>query len=74
MRLLSKDFTDPEPYCRGEGILVLCGGLTVHNLQDLSGLTPETANPLTREFNDAVSSAISLSDVSIPHVKCIPFC
>jgi len=47
---------------REEGILVLSGGLTIHNLQDRSCFTPETANPLTREFNDAVSSAISLSD------------
>jgi aromatic ring-opening dioxygenase catalytic subunit (LigB family) len=64
------------PYCREEGILVLSGGLTIHNLQDRSCFTPETANPLTREFNDAVSSAISLSDVSIPqpHVNCTPFC
>ena len=64
------------PYYREEGILVLSGGLAVHNLRDLSSLTPETANPLTREFNDAVSSAISLSDVSVPqpHVYRIPFC
>jgi aromatic ring-opening dioxygenase catalytic subunit (LigB family) len=61
------------PCCREEGILVLTGGLTVHNLQDRSSFTPETANPLTREFNDAVFSAISLSDVSIPHVNCTPF-
>ncbi|KAH9997518.1 Extradiol ring-cleavage dioxygenase, class III enzyme, subunit B [Russula vinacea] len=47
---------------RGEGILVLSGGLTAHNLQDLTSFTAETANPLVREFNDAVSSAISLSD------------
>lgn len=47
---------------REEGILVLSGGLTIHNLRDRSCFTPETANLLAREFNDAVSSAISLSD------------
>jgi len=31
-------------------------------LLDLSNFTSETAKPLAREFNDAVSSAISLSD------------
>ena len=50
---------------RDEGILVLSGGLTIHNLQDRTCFLPETANPLVREFNDAVSSAISVSDVSI---------
>ena len=51
---------------REEGILILSGGLTVHNLQDRTSFTPETANAPTREFSDAVSSAISVSDVSIP--------
>ena len=52
---------------RDEGILVLSGGLAIHNLQDRTCFLPETANPLVREFNDAVSSAISVSDVSIIH-------
>jgi len=47
---------------RDEGILVLSGGLVIHNLQDRTCFLPETANPLVREFNDAVSSAISVSD------------
>jgi len=52
---------------RDEGILVLSGGLTIHNLQDRTCFIPEAANPLVREFNDAVSSAISVSDVSLFH-------
>jgi len=47
---------------RDEGILILSGGLTVHNLQDRTCFVPETAKPVVREFNDAVSSAISVSD------------
>jgi aromatic ring-opening dioxygenase catalytic subunit (LigB family) len=58
------------PYChREEGILVISGGLTIHNLQDRTSFIPSIANPLVREFNDAVSSAISISNVSIPHTK-----
>lgn len=71
LRCVPALMTDPgrSPCHRGEGILVLSGGLTAHNLQDRTSLAPETASPLVREFNDAVSSAISLSDVSIPHVN-----
>jgi aromatic ring-opening dioxygenase catalytic subunit (LigB family) len=53
-------------HTREEGILILSGGLTIHNLRDPASFVPETANPLVREFNDAVSSAISISDVSVP--------
>jgi hypothetical protein len=35
-------------------------------LQDRTSFVPETAKPVVREFNDAVSSAISVSDVSVP--------
>jgi aromatic ring-opening dioxygenase catalytic subunit (LigB family) len=59
------------PCHREEGILILSGGLTVHNLQDFA---PETAKPLVREFNDAVSSAISISDVSVPRVDSTFLC
>ncbi|KAI9452321.1 Extradiol aromatic ring-opening dioxygenase [Russula earlei] len=47
---------------RDEGILILSGGLTVHNLRDRKNFAPQTADPLVREFNEAVSSAISVSD------------
>ncbi|KAI0316783.1 Extradiol ring-cleavage dioxygenase, class III enzyme, subunit B [Amylostereum chailletii] len=47
---------------REEGILVLSGGLTVHNLRDFASFVPETANPLAKSFNDAVTVAISISD------------
>ena len=49
---------------RKEGILILSGGLTIHNLRDIESFTPETASLPFRQFNDAVTSAISVSDVS----------
>ncbi|KAF8267568.1 Extradiol ring-cleavage dioxygenase class III enzyme subunit B [Lactarius quietus] len=49
---------------RKEGILILCGGLTLHNLRSLDSYVPETASLPVRQFNDAVSSAISVSDPS----------
>ncbi|KAH9180351.1 Extradiol ring-cleavage dioxygenase class III enzyme subunit B [Lactarius sanguifluus] len=49
---------------REEGILILSGGLTTHNLRDWASFAPETASPPFHRFNDAVASAISVSDVS----------
>lgn len=47
---------------REEGVLVLSGGLTVHNLGDLGSLTPASARPLHHAFNDAVTAAVTLQD------------
>jgi len=47
---------------RKEGILILSGGLTIHNLRNLESFSPETASLPFRQFNDAVTSAISVSD------------
>ncbi|KAI0048213.1 Extradiol ring-cleavage dioxygenase, class III enzyme, subunit B [Auriscalpium vulgare] len=44
---------------RQEGILVISGGLTVHNTRDFSSFTPAGAGPEYVSFNDAVSTAIS---------------
>ena len=45
-------------------MLVLSGGLTVHNLSDRGSLAPASARPLHHAFNDAVTAAITLQDVS----------
>ena len=50
---------------RKEGILILSSGLTIHNLRNLESFVPETASLPIRQFNDAVNSAISVSDVSV---------
>ncbi|KAN0141122.1 Extradiol ring-cleavage dioxygenase, class III enzyme, subunit B [Lactarius tabidus] len=47
---------------RKEGILILSGGLTVHNLRNLESLVQETADRPCIQFNDAVNSAISVAD------------
>jgi len=47
---------------RKEGILILSGGLTIHNLRDRESFAPDTASLPFRRFNDAVTSAISVSD------------
>ncbi|KAH9060062.1 Extradiol ring-cleavage dioxygenase class III enzyme subunit B [Lactarius vividus] len=47
---------------REEGILILSGGLTIHNLGDRASFVSETASLPYRLFNDAVASAISVSD------------
>ncbi|KAJ7649706.1 Extradiol ring-cleavage dioxygenase, class III enzyme, subunit B [Roridomyces roridus] len=45
-----------------EGILVLSGGFTVHNLQDFGCFAPETAKPVHIEFDRAVVQAVKVED------------
>ncbi|KAJ7649921.1 Extradiol ring-cleavage dioxygenase, class III enzyme, subunit B [Roridomyces roridus] len=47
---------------REEGILVLSGGFTVHNLDDLGCFSPETAKPVHIEFDRAVVQAAKIED------------
>ena len=49
---------------RQEGILVIAGGLTVHNLRDFGSFHPDTANPRAVDFSEAVSQALPIEDVS----------
>ena len=44
--------------------MILSGGMTVHNLQNMQSFVPETADPPVIQFNDAVTSAVSVADVS----------
>ena len=48
-----------------EGILILSGGLIVHNQRNPQSFVKETADPPVIQFNDAVTSAISVADVSL---------
>ncbi|KAI0831151.1 Extradiol ring-cleavage dioxygenase class III enzyme subunit B [Trametes gibbosa] len=47
---------------RREGILVLSGGLLVHNLRDMSSFSEEHANSLVKEFNQAILDALIIPD------------
>ncbi|KAF9017997.1 Extradiol aromatic ring-opening dioxygenase [Hymenopellis radicata] len=47
---------------RTEGILVLSGGLTIHNLRDISAFAPESAKPVVKEFDKAVLDAVTIPD------------
>ncbi|TFK42759.1 Extradiol ring-cleavage dioxygenase, class III enzyme, subunit B [Crucibulum laeve] len=47
---------------REEGILVLSGGLTAHNLRDRASFTPETARPSHKAFDKAIHDAVNITD------------
>ncbi|KAF8078133.1 Extradiol ring-cleavage dioxygenase, class III enzyme, subunit B [Lyophyllum atratum] len=47
---------------REEGILVISGGLTIHNLRDFAAFTPDTAKPIYRDFDRAVLDAVTITD------------
>jgi len=49
---------------RHEGILVLSGGLLVHNLRDMASFAEETAGKLVKEFDSAILDAVTVPDVS----------
>ncbi|KAL1707444.1 Extradiol ring-cleavage dioxygenase, class III enzyme, subunit B [Schizophyllum commune] len=47
---------------RREGILVLAGGLTAHNLRDVASFAPQSAKPVHLEFNEAIHKAVGITD------------
>lgn len=51
-------------YLREEQILIISGGLIVHNLRDFSAFAEETAGPHYKEFDRAVLEAAAEPDVS----------
>ena len=50
---------------RKEGILVLAGGLPIHNLGDIMSFHPDTARPAYVEFNKAIVEAIQIQEVRL---------
>lgn len=47
---------------REEHILVLSGGLTIHNLRDFTCFSEDIAKPIYRDFDNAILQAVTLSD------------
>ncbi|KAJ3984192.1 Extradiol aromatic ring-opening dioxygenase [Lentinula detonsa] len=47
---------------RGENVLVLAGGLPIHNLRDFSSFTPDTAQPIHHSFHKAILDALQVSN------------
>lgn len=47
---------------RKDGVLVLSGGLTAHNLGDRTSFSPATARPAHLEFDAAIHTAINVAD------------
>ncbi|KAF7338653.1 4,5-DOPA dioxygenase extradiol-like protein [Mycena venus] len=49
---------------REENILVLSGGLIIHNLRDFQSFAPQSAKPLHKEFDKAIIDAVSVADAT----------
>jgi aromatic ring-opening dioxygenase catalytic subunit (LigB family) len=49
---------------RKEGVLVLSGGLPIHNLRDFKAFSPDTAGEIHKSFHQATIDAITVEDVS----------
>ncbi|KAJ7756848.1 Extradiol ring-cleavage dioxygenase, class III enzyme, subunit B [Mycena maculata] len=49
---------------REEGILILSGGLTVHNLRDPSSFAPQSAKPAHKEFDKALVASANVADAT----------
>lgn len=47
---------------RGEGVLIVSGGLTVHTFRDFSAFAPSTAKPVIVEWEEAINAAIAIED------------
>ncbi|KAG5342210.1 hypothetical protein C0989_004522 [Termitomyces sp. Mn162] len=47
---------------REEGILIISGGLTFHNLRDFASFSPDTCKPIHREFDRAIFDAVTVVD------------
>lgn len=43
--------------------MILSGGLTIHNLRDMTSFTPTSPNPAYKDFDKAVLNAVTVTDV-----------
>ena len=57
-------FVDPIVRGRSEGVLILSGGLTIHNLRDRVCFEEANAAAIYKQFDNAVIQAVQAHDVS----------
>jgi len=57
-------FADPTVRGRSEGVLILSGGLTIHNLRDRVCFEEVNSADIYKQFDNAVMQAVQVQDVS----------
>jgi len=57
-------FADPIVRGRSEGVLILSGGLTIHNLRDRVCFEEAKSADIYKQFDNAVIQAVQVHDVS----------
>ena len=60
-------FIDSTSRGRSEGILLLSGGLTLHNLRDRACFHETHSADIYKQFDKAVTQAVQVRDVSGLH-------
>ncbi|KAJ3786009.1 hypothetical protein GGU10DRAFT_421022 [Lentinula aff. detonsa] len=58
----NRDLGQVVKVLREENVLLLAGGLPIHNIQDFGSFTPDTAQPIYHSFHKAILDALQVSN------------